>query len=189
MSWWRFLWFILFRIYSDSWISKFMSLYKFGKFSALISWSIFSVLSFFSFTLGLWWHECFILKKKKSSTDPWDSVHFILVYFHSLLLSHTSQSLFSLWCSDSVIPIIPSSTSLILSSVSSILLLNPSVSFSFHLLNYSVLKFQFGFSLSSFYLLKISTYHLFLMYFIIAYWSSLWCINGNRGEDTLERPG
>ena len=44
------------------------------------------------------------------------------------------------------------------------------------------------FSLST-YLLKISTFHLFLMYFIIAYWSVLWWINGNRGEDALARPG
>ena len=143
--------------------------------------------------LGVFFQSCHFwnsddtnfLFKKKSYTDPWDSVHFLLAYFHSLL-SHTSQSLFSLWCSDSVISIILSSRSLILSSVSSILLLNPSGSVSFQLLNYSVLKFFF--SLST-YLLKISTFHLFLMYFIIAYWSVLWWINGNRGEDALARPG
>ena len=41
-----------------------------GRFSALISWSIFLVLSFVSFTLGLWWHECLILKKKKKFHRP-----------------------------------------------------------------------------------------------------------------------
>ena len=175
-----------FGVCSASW----NSVYIFYKIWEIFSYNFFKYFSasYFLLSPGTLMTWMFYLKKK-SSTDPWDSVHFLLVYFHSLLLSHTSQSLFSLWCSDSVIPIIPSSMSPILASVSSILLLNPSVSFSFHLLNYSVLKFQFGFSLSSFYLLKISTCHLFLMYFIIPYWSILWCINGNRGEDTLERPG
>ena len=143
--------FILFEIHSASWICKFMSFAKFGKFSDINeSLNAFSDLAFFFFPFKAqmtWMLDLFIVV----SQDPEALFNF---FFFSFFLCY----------SDWVIAIVLSSTSLLLSSflllslpieffISVIVLFSSKIEF---ILIYSISLLRF-----SIYLLRLSIFHLF----------------------------